>query len=64
MEETTARKQRIILPKPLVHLICPFTLLPTKIRLVEAMVFPAVVYGCESWTIKKADHQRTEAFEW
>ena len=63
MEETTARKQRIILPKPLVHLICPFTLLPTKIRLVEAMVFPAVVYGCESWTIKKAERQRIDAFE-
>ena len=35
----------------------------TKIRLVKAMVFPAVMYGCESWTIKKAEHQRTDAFE-
>ena len=37
--------------------------LPTKVRLVKAMVFPAVMYGCESWTIKKAEHQRTDAFE-
>ena len=37
--------------------------LPTKIRLVKAMVFPAVMYGCESWTLKKAEHQRIDAFE-
>ena len=37
--------------------------LPTKVHLVKAMVFPVVVYGCESWTIKKAEHQRTDAFE-
>uniref|UniRef100_A0AC11D426 Uncharacterized protein n=1 Tax=Ovis aries TaxID=9940 RepID=A0AC11D426_SHEEP len=37
--------------------------LPTKIRLVRAMVFPVVMYGCESWTIKKAEHQRIDAFE-
>ena len=37
--------------------------LPTKVRLVKAMVFPAVVYGCESWSIKKAEHQRIDAFE-
>ena len=37
--------------------------LPTKIHLVKAMVFPVVVYGCESWTIKKAQCQRTDAFE-
>ena len=37
--------------------------LPTKVRLVKAMVFPVVTYGCESWTIKKAEHQRTDAFE-
>ena len=37
--------------------------LPTKVCLVKAMVSPAVVYGCESWTIKKAEHQRVEAFE-
>ena len=38
-------------------------ILPTKVRLVKAMVFPVVVYGCESWTIKKAGHQRIDAFE-
>ena len=37
--------------------------LPTKIYLVKAMVFPVVMYGCESWTIKKAEHQRIETFE-
>ena len=37
--------------------------LPTKVRLVKAMVFPMVMYGCESWTVKKAEHQRTVAFE-
>ena len=37
--------------------------LPTKVNLVEAMVFPVVMYGCESWTIKKAEHQRIAAFE-
>ena len=37
--------------------------LPTKVHLVKAMVFPVVVYGCESWTINKAEHQRTDAFE-
>ena len=36
--------------------------LPTKICLVKAMVFPVVMYGCESWTIKKAEHRRTDAF--
>ena len=37
--------------------------LPTKVCLVKAMVFPVVMYGCESWTIKKADHGRIDAFE-
>ena len=37
--------------------------LPTKVHLVKAMVFPVVMYRCESWTIKKAEHQRTDAFE-
>ena len=37
--------------------------LPTKVFLVKAMVFPVVMYGCESWTVKKADHQRIDAFE-
>ena len=39
------------------------TILPTKVLLVKAMVFPLVTYGCESWTIKKAEHQRIDAFE-
>ena len=38
-------------------------ILPTKVRLVKAMVFPVVIYGCESWTIKKAECQRIDAFE-
>ena len=37
--------------------------LPTKVHLAKAMVFPVAMYGCESWTIKKAEHQRTDAFE-
>ena len=37
--------------------------LPTKVRLVKAMVFPVVIYGCESWTIKKAERRRIDVFE-
>ena len=37
--------------------------LPTKVRLVKAMVFPVVMYGCETWTVKKAEHQGNDAFE-
>ena len=37
--------------------------LPTKVRLVKAMIFPVVMYGCESWTVRKAEHQRIDAFE-
>ena len=37
--------------------------LPTKVRLVKAMVFPVVMYGCESWTVKKAEHRRIDASE-
>jgi len=37
--------------------------LPTKVHLLKAMVFPVVMYGCESWTVKKAEHQRIDAFE-
>ena len=37
--------------------------LPTKVRLVKAMAFPVVMYGCESWTVKKAERQRIDAFE-
>ena len=38
-------------------------MLPTKVHLLKAMVFPVVLYGCENWTIEKAEHQRIEAFE-
>ena len=38
-------------------------ILPTKVCIVKAMVFPVVMYGCESWTITKAEHQRTDAFK-
>ena len=37
--------------------------LPTKVRLVKAMVFPVVMYGCEIWTVEKAEHQRIDVFE-
>ena len=37
--------------------------LPTKVHLVKAMIFPVVMYGCENWTVKKAEHQRIDAFE-
>ena len=37
--------------------------MPTKVRLVKAMVFPVVIYGCESWTVKKAERRRIDAFE-
>ena len=39
------------------------TTMPTKSHIVKAMVFPVVMYGCDSWTIKEAEHQRTDAFE-
>ena len=42
---------------------CRDITLPTKVHLVQGMVFPVVMYGCESWTIKKAEHQRIGAFE-
>ena len=44
-------------------LVSDITLL-TKVHIVKAMVFPVVMYGCESWTIKKAEHQRIDAFKW
>ena len=37
--------------------------LPTKVRLIKAMLFPVIMYGCESWTIKKPEHERNDAFE-
>ena len=43
---------------------CRDITLPTKVHLVKAMVFPAVMYGCESWTVKKAECRRIDAFEW
>ena len=45
------------------HLQSRDIILPTKVRLVKALGFPVVMYGCESWTVKKAEHQRTDAFE-
>ena len=42
---------------------CSYIQGPTKVCLVKAMVFPVVMYGCESWTVKKAERQRTDAFE-
>ena len=51
---------------PTVVFFCLFFLafsLPTKVHLVKAMVFPVVMYGCESWTVKKAEHRRIDAFE-
>ena len=42
---------------------CRDITLPTKVRLVKAMVFPLVMYGCDSWTVKKAEHPRIDAFE-
>ena len=38
-------------------------ILPTKVHLVQAMVYPVLMYGCDSWTIKKAEHRRIDAFE-
>ena len=42
---------------------CRDITLPTKVHLVKAMVFPGVMYGCESWTVKKAEHRKLDAFE-
>ena len=49
--------------QPRQHIISTDITLPTKVCLVKAMVFLVVMYGCESWTIKKAEHQRIDAFE-
>ena len=49
-------------PNLLAYWVQHFTL-PTKVHLVKAMVFPTVMYGCESWTVKNAEHQRIDAFE-
>ena len=42
---------------------CRYITLPTKVHLVKAMVFPVVMYGCESWTVKKVEHRRIDAFD-
>ena len=49
--------------KPRQHIKSRDITLPTKVHIVKAMVFPVVMYGCESWTIKKAEHRRIDAFE-
>ena len=61
-------KRRLILGrKVMINLDSVFKsrdiVLPTKVCLVKAMVFPVVMYGCESWTVKKAEHQTIDAFE-
>ena len=59
-------KRRLFLGRKVMNLNSIFKsrdiTLPTKVRLAKAMVFPVVMYGCESWTIKKAEHQRIDAF--
>ena len=62
-------KRRLLLgrkamKKPRQHIKSRDITLLTKVQLVEAMVFPVVMYGCESWTIKKAECRRIDAFEW
>ena len=49
--------------QPRQHIKSRDIILPTKVRLVKAMVFPVVMYGCESWTVKKAEHRRIDTFE-
>ena len=50
------------LPRQLIKKLRHYSL-PTKVRLIKAMVFPVVMYGCESWTVKKAERRRIDAFE-
>ena len=56
------RQAWVLAPWPQLNYRAPRHL-PTKVHLVKAMVSPVVIYGCESWTIKKAEHRRTDAFE-
>ena len=49
--------------KPRQHIKSRHITLPTKVHIAKAMIFPVVIYGCESWTIKKAEHWKTDAFE-
>ena len=50
-------------PIEMISLLLTMLTLPTKVNLVKAMVFPVVMYGCESWTMKKVEHRRIDAFE-
>ena len=59
MGRTDAKAEGLILESTLVRGIT----LPTKVHIVKAMVFPVVMYGCENWTIKKAERQRIDTFE-
>ena len=54
---------RKVMTKPRQHIQKQKHYLPTKVRLIKAMVFPVVMYGCESWTVKKAERRRIDAFE-
>ena len=56
-------KRRLLLGRKTSILKSRDITLPTNVHLVKAMVFPVVMYGCESWTVKKAEHQRIDAFE-
>ena len=60
-------KRRLLLSKVMTNLDSIFNsrdiTLPTEVHLVKAMVFPVVMYGCETWTVKKAEHQRIDSFE-
>ena len=65
---TAARKRHLLLGRKVITNLDSILkdrdiTLQTKIHLVKAMVFPIIMYGCESWTIKKAEHERTDAFE-
>ena len=61
------KRHLLLIRKVMTHLDCILKTrditLSTKVRLVKAMVFPVVMYGCESWTIKRAEHQRIDGFE-
>ena len=56
-------KRRLLLGRKVMTNLDRDISLPTKVCLVKAMVFPVVMYGCESWTIKKVEHRRIDAFE-
>ena len=62
LKDTCSLEARVY-DQPRQHIKKQSIILPTKIYLVKATVFPVVMYGCESWTIKKAEHQRIDAFE-